>query len=178
MNNRFVFMLSLLMVVGIQAMDEKTQLAVGQQVVANFLNWDVYGHPFNIHDDLAGKNLVLIFFPTINWRGANTLAMNLRKNVDKFKAHNIEVVWVSPAYTHKNLREFAQKYKLPFIMVADECAKNLAREFDTESWLFNYCKNCTVLVDKDMKIVRILKSSEVEKDRFTELVLNSFGFNK
>ncbi len=177
MNNRLVFALSLLTVLGAQAVDadKKTQLAVGQAVVSNLLTWDINDNQFKA-DSLKGqKNQAFVFFPTINWAGANELACNLRDNVEALRAHNIEVIWVSQGYTPKELRDFAKKYLLPFRFVAGDCAKELAREFGAQGWLYNW--NRTVLLDKNMNVVRVL-DGKLENSRAAQAILNSFGFTK
>ena len=72
------------------------------------------------HDlaDYDGQWLAIYFYPKDDTPGCTTEACNFRDNIYAFKAIGANVVGVSvdDVESHK---EFADKYKLPFILLAD-----------------------------------------------------------
>ena len=73
------------------------------------------------HDlqDYQGTWLAIYFYPKDQTPGCTTEACNFRDNIFVFKAIGAEVVGVSldDVASHK---EFSDKYKLPFVILADE----------------------------------------------------------
>ena len=73
------------------------------------------------HDlqDYRGTWLAIYFYPKDQTPGCTTEACNFRDNIFAFKAIGAEVVGVSldDVESHK---EFSDKYKLPFVILADE----------------------------------------------------------
>ena len=69
--------------------------------------------------DLRGKDVIVYFYPKDDTPGCTKEACNFRDNIYAFKAIGANVVGVSvdDVDSHK---EFAEKYKLPFILLADE----------------------------------------------------------
>jgi len=72
------------------------------------------------HDlsDYSGTWLAVYFYPKDDTPGCTTEACNFRDNIYAFKAINAEVVGISvdDVDSHK---EFSDKYKLPFVILAD-----------------------------------------------------------
>jgi thioredoxin-dependent peroxiredoxin len=70
----------------------------------------------------SGKKLVIYFYPKDDTPGCTLEACNLRDNYGMFKAQGYEILGVSkdPITSHK---KFAEKYGLPFSLIADEDAK-------------------------------------------------------
>ena len=68
--------------------------------------------------DLMGKKTVIYFYPQDNTSGCTAEACNLRDNYDALIAKGYNVVGVSKdsAASHK---KFAEKYELPFTLLAD-----------------------------------------------------------
>ena len=68
--------------------------------------------------DLMGKKTVIYFYPKDNTSGCTAEACNLRDNYDALIAKGYNVVGVSKdsAASHK---KFAEKYELPFTLLAD-----------------------------------------------------------
>ncbi|MCJ7814841.1 MAG: peroxiredoxin, partial [Xanthomonadales bacterium] len=73
------------------------------------------------HDlqDYQGSWLAIYFYPKDDTPGCTTEACNFRDNIYAFKAIGASVVGISvdDVESHK---EFSEKYKLPFIILADE----------------------------------------------------------
>lgn len=70
-------------------------------------------------EDFGGKWLAVYFYPRDDTPGCTTEACNFRDNIYAFKAIGAEVVGISvdDVESHK---EFSDKYKLPFTILADE----------------------------------------------------------
>ena len=68
--------------------------------------------------DYSGQWLAIYFYPRDDTPGCTTEACNFRDNIYAFKAIGANVVGVSvdDVDSHK---EFAEKYKLPFVLLAD-----------------------------------------------------------
>ncbi|MBM3420701.1 MAG: thioredoxin-dependent thiol peroxidase [Bacteroidetes bacterium] len=65
-----------------------------------------------------GKRLVLYFYPKDDTPGCTAEACSLRDDYEKFLKQGFEIVGVSPD-TAKSHSRFAEKYKLPFPLIAD-----------------------------------------------------------
>ena len=68
--------------------------------------------------DLLGKKTVIYFYPKDNTSGCTQEACNLRDNYQAMQAKGYNVIGVSKdsVKSHKN---FAEKYELPFTLLAD-----------------------------------------------------------
>ena len=68
--------------------------------------------------DLLGKKTIIYFYPKDNTSGCTAEACNLRDNYQAMVAKGYNVIGVSKdsAKSHKN---FADKYELPFTLLAD-----------------------------------------------------------
>jgi peroxiredoxin Q/BCP len=69
--------------------------------------------------DYKGKKLVVFFYPKASTPGCTAEACDLRDNFERFKAQNYELLGVS-ADNQKRQKNFQDKYKLPFPLLADE----------------------------------------------------------
>jgi thioredoxin-dependent peroxiredoxin len=69
--------------------------------------------------DLRGKNVVLYFYPRDNTPHCTIEACQFRDQFEDFKRHGIVVLGVSgnSAASHE---KFAQRHRLPFVLLADE----------------------------------------------------------
>jgi peroxiredoxin Q/BCP len=74
--------------------------------------------------DFTGKKVVLYFYPKDNTPGCTAEACNLRDNWDAFLKKGFAVVGVSPD-SEKSHKGFAEKYTLPFPIIADTSKKIL-----------------------------------------------------
>lgn len=68
--------------------------------------------------DFSGKKVVLYFYSRDNTPGCTRQACAFAANYDKFKEANAAVIGVSKDSAASHLK-FAQKYDLPFILLAD-----------------------------------------------------------
>jgi peroxiredoxin Q/BCP len=69
-------------------------------------------------DDFAGKKVLLFFYPKASTPGCTAEACNLRDNYQAFQSKGYEIIGVS-ADTEKKQLNFAEKYDLPFNLLAD-----------------------------------------------------------
>ena len=72
--------------------------------------------------DLRGKNVVLYFYPKDDTPGCTKEACSIRDNFPKFKKSKATVLGIS-VNSVKSHAKFAEKYKLPFTLLADEGKK-------------------------------------------------------
>lgn len=84
----------------------------------NFSGVDQDGKTHSL-SDYAGKKLVVFFYPKADTPGCTAEACDLRDNFERFKANNYELLGVS-ADSAKKQAKFAEKYQLPFPLLADE----------------------------------------------------------
>ena len=75
------------------------------------------GHQFEL-SSLAGKNVVLYFYPKADTPGCTQESCEFRDTSQKFTAANTVIVGVSPDQT-KAQAKFKAKFDLPFTLLAD-----------------------------------------------------------
>lgn len=68
--------------------------------------------------DFRGRKVVLYFYPKDDTSGCTVQACELRDNADTFDARGAVILGVSPDPV-KSHRKFADKYELPFTLLAD-----------------------------------------------------------
>jgi thioredoxin-dependent peroxiredoxin len=74
--------------------------------------------------DYSGKKIILYFYPKDNTPGCTAEACNLRDNYDLLLKKGYSVIGVS-ADSEKSHKGFAEKYSLPFPLIADTSKKIL-----------------------------------------------------
>ncbi len=115
--------------------------------------------------DLAGKKVVLYFYPKDNTPGCTAQACSLRDNYDELRKAGYEVIGVSTdsAASHQ---KFIAKQNLPFNLIADT-DKKLSEVFGTWGEKSLYGKQymgtfrTTFLLDESGVITRIMLPKEV-----------------
>jgi len=68
--------------------------------------------------DFLGKKIVLYFYPKDNTPGCTRQACAFAQNYDAFLGKNVTVIGISKDSVASHLK-FAQKYELPFLLLAD-----------------------------------------------------------
>ena len=79
---------------------------------------DQYGEEHSL-EDFRGKWLAVYFYPKNDTPGCTTEACNFRDNIYAFRAIGAEVVGISTDDVDSH-KEFSDKYKLPFTILADD----------------------------------------------------------
>ena len=108
---------------------------------------------------LRGRSVVLYFYPRDNTPGCTIEACAFRDQFSDFQSRNIAVLAVS-ADSVKSHDQFAQKFRLPFVLLADE-DKAIARAYGAwgeKSFLgrkYMGLHRITFLIGPDGRIVRI-----------------------
>ena len=94
-----------------------TTLQIGDKAPA-FESLDQNGNAIKLNDYL-GKKVVLFFYPKASTPGCTAEACDLQNNLDRFIAHNYQVIGVS-ADSQKRQLNFAEKNQLQYPLLADE----------------------------------------------------------
>ncbi len=94
-----------------------TTLKTGDKAPAFTAN-DQNGNPVKL-TDFKGKKVVIYFYPKDDTPGCTKEACNFRDNFNLLKKKGIEVIGISTDSV-KSHGKFADKYELPFTLVADE----------------------------------------------------------
>ena len=111
--------------------------------------------------DFAGKKLAIYFYPKDDTPGCTKQACNLRDNWSSLKKHNVSIVGVS-ADSIESHDKFAEKYNLPFPLIADTDKKILNRygawgEKNMYGVKRMGIKRTTFLVDETGRVVHVIK---------------------
>lgn len=117
--------------------------------------------------DFAGRKLVLYFYPKDNTPGCTAEACNLRDNNDDLVKKGFAVVGVS-ADSEKSHKGFANKYSLPFPLIADTSKKimddyGVWREKSLYGKTFMGVVRTTFIIDEKgiiEKVIEKVKTSE------------------
>lgn len=91
-----------------------------------FKTTDANGETVSLKD-LRGQKVVLYFYPKDDTPGCTKEACGFRDDFSKFKKANIEILGVS-VDDKKSHKSFAQKYNLPFTLLADT-DKNIVQAY-------------------------------------------------
>ncbi|HVU01188.1 MAG TPA: thioredoxin-dependent thiol peroxidase, partial [Polyangiaceae bacterium] len=148
-------------------------ISVGDAVPA-FALPDQHGKTIS-SESLAGKPYVLYFYPKDDTPGCTREACAFRDDFGKFGALGATVIGVSPD-GEKSHAKFAEKYGLPFSLLADT-DKTLARAFGVWVLKQNYgreymgIERSTFVVGSDGKVKRVFR--RVKVDGHSDAVLES-----
>ena len=119
---------------------------------------------------LAGNPYVIYFYPKDDTPGCTTEACNFRDNIYAFKAIGAAVVGISldDVASHK---KFATKYKLPFILLADEEGETAEAYGVLRDWkLVQIASRQSFLVNPQGVIVKHYE--DVDPETHTQQVLD------
>ena len=123
------------------------------------------------HDlaDYRGRWLAVYFYPKDDTPGCTTEACNFRDNIYAFKAIGAAVVGISVDSVDSH-REFSEKYKLPFVILADEQGATAKAYGVLRDWqLMKIASRQSFLVDPEGNIAR--HYAEVDPETHTQQVL-------
>jgi peroxiredoxin Q/BCP len=124
--------------------------------------------------DFKGKKVVLYFYPKDNTPGCTAEACNLRDNWNTFLQKGFIVLGVSPD-SEKSHKGFAEKYTLPFPIIADT-SKKILNDYGVWGEKKMYGKSfmgvirTTFIIDEQGIIEKII--TKVETAKHTEQIFN------
>ena len=116
--------------------------------------------------DFRGKKIVLYFYPKDNTPGCTTEACNLRDNHNAFLKKGFAVVGVS-VDNEKSHSNFAEKYSLPFPLIADTSMK-IVKDYGVWQEKSMYGRKymgtvrTTFIIDEKGKIENIISKVETK----------------
>ena len=123
--------------------------------------------------DFKGKKLAIYFYPKDNTPGCTVQACNLRDNYEGLKKAGIQILGIS-ADSIVSHQKFADKFSLPFPLIADEDRtiidlfgvwgpkKFMGKEYDG-------IHRTTFLINENQQIVGIIEKPKT-KDHATEIL--------
>lgn len=100
--------------------------------------------------DYAGKYLLLYFYPEDDTPGCTTEACKLRDNFGELKKY-AEIIGVS-SNTSASHKKFAEKYGLPFTLLADP-SKQIIGAYGADGLILK--KRVSFLINPEGKVVKI-----------------------
>ncbi len=113
--------------------------------------------------EYAGKWLVLYFYPKDDTPGCTREACAFRDDMHKLKESGAQVVGISVDDSRSHAA-FAQKYHLPFTLLADDSAEVAARYGALLNLgLFKVAKRYTFLIDPQGKVAKVYVKVETSK---------------
>jgi peroxiredoxin Q/BCP len=116
-------------------------------------------------DSLAGKNVVLYFYPKDDTPGCTKEACDFRDAFPRFDKVDAVVVGVSPDSPDSH-RKFKKKYSLPFRLLSDKSHK-VAEAFGVWKEKSMYGRNymgierTTIVIDRKGRVARIFPKVKV-----------------
>ncbi len=141
-------------------------------IVPDFKAKTQSGEKFELSNYL-GKPLVIYFYPKDNTPGCTTQACSFRDQYQDFQDLGAEVIGVS-GDSEESHDKFAQKHKLPFILLSDE-RKKIRNLFGVPTHFFGLLPGrVTYIIDKEGKIVSVFNSikSTVHIEHALDIVRN------
>jgi thioredoxin-dependent peroxiredoxin len=133
---------------------------------------DQDGNPVRL-SDLKGSPVVLYFYPKADTPGCTTQACGIRDRTGEYEQLGARVLGVSPDKPAK-LRKFADKYDLPFTLLADpehEVAERYGTWVEKSMYGRKYwgVSRDTFVIDSDGKLAKVLH--KVQPKKHDDLVL-------
>ena len=117
---------------------------------------DQHGKRFDSKDVFGKKYMVIYFYPKDNTPGCTKEACQFRDRYEDFTDNGAVVIGISTDSQKSHLR-FAEKYKLPFTLLADS-DKKVRRLFKIENNLIFLPGRETFVVDLEGKIIMAFNS--------------------
>lgn len=120
-------------------------------------------------EDYRGTWLAVYFYPRDDTPGCTTEACNFRDNIHAFKAIDAAVVGISVDDVESH-EKFSAKYKLPFVILADEEGTTAEAYGVLRDWkLVQIASRQSFLINPDGVLVKHYE--EVDPDTHTDEVL-------
>ena len=103
-------------------------------------------------EDLAGKNVVLYFYPKDDTPGCTKEACRFRDSSEELQKIGAVVLGVSPDSPESHAR-FAEKYRLPFRLLSDP-DKQVMQAYDAWGEKTSWVIRSTVWIGPDGRVVK------------------------
>ncbi len=156
--NKFFILAGLLIgvVFMISSMKKEKKIKEGDKV-PSFVLKDQFGEDFNSLDFIGKTAMVIYFYPKDDTPGCTKEACSFRDTYQEFTDKNVKVIGISSdnVVSHK---KFAEKYNLPFTLLAD--TKKVVRKlFGVPSSMLGMVPGrVTYVVDKNGIVILIYNS--------------------
>lgn len=124
-------------------------LAIGTAAPA-FTAKDTNGNTVSL-SDLAGKTVVLYFYPKDDTPGCTKQACSFRDSYSEYQGKDIVVLGVSKD-DETSHQQFTQKFNLPFPLLADTDG-SIIKAYDVDGG--GYAKRVTYVIDGTGKIIHV-----------------------
>jgi len=131
-------------------------LAVGT-TAPEFTAKDTNGNTVSL-SNLAGKKVVLYFYPKDDTPGCTKQACSFRDNYSAYQGKDIVVLGISKD-DETSHQKFTEKYNLPFPLLADVDG-SIIKAYDVDGG--GYAKRVTYVVDENGKIIHVDSSVKTE----------------
>ena len=133
------------------------------ETAPSFRLQDQNGH-WRTPADFHGHWLVLYFYPKDFTPGCTTEVCTFRDDIAKLRKAGAEVVGVSLDDV-KSHAEFAEKYRVPFPLLADS-DRSVATRYGvlTSKMGMHYAKRTTFLIDPEGKVAKVYQDVDPEKN--------------
>ena len=116
-----------------------------------------FGEEFDLANLLGNKTLVIYFYPKDDTPGCTKEACSFRDRFEEFQDLGCEVIGISSDSEQKH-KVFAEKHKLPFILLAD-INQEVRKSFGVPGSLFGLIPGrVTYIVGRDKKVKGIFNS--------------------
>ncbi len=149
-------------------MSQTSKLKIGDRI-PDFVLKDQHDTNFNIADFRGKHILVIYFYPKDDTPGCTTEACSFRDEYEVFTDMNVKVIGISSddVASHK---KFAEKYNLPFTLLAD-VDKKVQKLFGVpKSFLGMVPGRVTYIVDKEGILVHIFNNMTDAKKHISESI--------
>jgi len=111
--------------------------------------------------DYRGKYVVLYFYPKNDTPGCTKEACSFRDDLSKLEQLNAKVIGIS-VDSEASHQKFAEKYHLPFTLLADVDGHVANAYYALTNLIFiKIAKRYTFLIDPDSKLVKIYNNVDV-----------------
>jgi thioredoxin-dependent peroxiredoxin len=116
-------------------------------------------------DSLAGRNVVLFFYPKDNTTGCTQEACDFRDAFPRFGKIDAVVIGVSPDSLESH-RTFKKKFELPYLLLSDEKHKladnfGIWKEKSMYGRKYMGFERTTVIVDRKGRVARIFPKVKI-----------------
>ncbi len=143
-------------------------LAVGTKA-PDFHVKDTNGNPVTL-SGLAGKKVVMYFYPKDDTPGCTKQACSFRDNYSVYQDKGIVILGVSKD-SESDHQAFTEKFDLPFPLLADTDGAIIAA-YDVDGG--GYAKRVTYAIDENGQIVHV--DTSVKTDTHATDILNALGY--